>query len=309
VFYTRRVSFEAAIRDAATRANTLATVRAMETEPQAWTKHWTMVTELGLCTVAQDGGTLADQASAVTAAAQHLIPGPILPTALGSVLDLPEVGAIALGPGDLTLTGDLATGTSGPVLGAGGHTLVRIGDTWCTVEHPVTPLTPIDLSRPLGTLRLNGTPVTRHDLDNVENLTATLFAAEAAGVAQWCLDTAVAYAKIREQFDRPIGSFQAVQHLCADMLQALELGRAGAYYALWACDADDPAERHRAAVMAKAFSGDALAHVGASAIQVFGGVGFTWEHDIHLFYKRLLTLQEAYGDATDFLEELAGLVL
>ena len=93
------------------------------------------------------------------------------------------------------------------------------------------------------------------------------------------------------------------------MLQALELGRAGAYYALWACDAGDAAERHRAAVMAKAFAGDTFARVGASAIQVFGGLGFTWEHDVHLFYKRLLTLQEAYGDATDFLEELAGLVL
>ena len=93
------------------------------------------------------------------------------------------------------------------------------------------------------------------------------------------------------------------------MLQALELGRAGAYYALWTCETGDAAERHRAAVMAKAFASDAFPRIGASAIQVFGGVGFTWEHDVHLFYKRLLTLQEAYGDATDFLEELAGLVV
>jgi alkylation response protein AidB-like acyl-CoA dehydrogenase len=93
------------------------------------------------------------------------------------------------------------------------------------------------------------------------------------------------------------------------MLQALELGRAGAYYALWACDAAPAEERHRAAVMAKAFAGDAFPRLGASAIQVFGGVGFTWEHDVHLFYKRLLTLQQAYGDASDALEELAGLVL
>ena len=132
---------------------------------------------------------------------------------------------------------------------------------------------------------------------------------DGVGAAQVALDLAVAYAKERAQFDRPIGSFQAVQHLCSDMLQALELGRAGAYYALWACDAASAAERHRAAVMAKAFAADAFPRIGASAIQVFGGVGFTWEHDVHLFYKRLLTLQEAYGDATDFLEELAGLVL
>ena len=132
---------------------------------------------------------------------------------------------------------------------------------------------------------------------------------DGVGAAQVALDMAVAYAKERVQFDRPIGSFQAVQHLCSDMLQTLELGRAGAYYALWACDAASAGERHRAAVMAKAFASDAFPRIGASAIQVFGGVGFTWEHDVHLFYKRLLTLQEAYGDAGDLLEELAALVL
>jgi alkylation response protein AidB-like acyl-CoA dehydrogenase len=134
-------------------------------------------------------------------------------------------------------------------------------------------------------------------------------ATDGVGAAQAALDLALAYAKERVQFDRPIGSFQAIQHLCADMLQALELGRAGAYYALWACDAAPAAERHRAAVMAKAFAADAFARIGASAIQVFGGVGFTWEHDVHLFYKRLLTLQQAYGDASDALGELADLVL
>ncbi|MBV8159684.1 MAG: acyl-CoA/acyl-ACP dehydrogenase [Acidimicrobiia bacterium] len=132
---------------------------------------------------------------------------------------------------------------------------------------------------------------------------------DGVGAAEAALDMAVAYAKERVQFGRPIGAFQAVQHLCSDMLQALELGRAGAYYALWACDAADNVVRHRAAVMAKAFASDAFPRIGASAIQVFGGVGFTWEHDVHLFYKRLLTLQEAYGDASDLLEELAGLVL
>src|SRR5207237_8752951 len=113
---------------------------------------------------------------------------------------------------------------------------------------------------------------------------------DGVGAAHAALDLAVAYAGERVQFDKPIGSFQAVQHLCSDMLQALELGRAGAYYALWACDAD-AGERHRAAVMAKAFAADAFPRIGAAAIQVFGGVGFTWEHDVDLFSKRLLTLQ------------------
>ncbi|MBV8979801.1 MAG: acyl-CoA/acyl-ACP dehydrogenase [Acidimicrobiia bacterium] len=177
-----------------------------------------------------------------------------------------------------------------------------------TVEHMPT----VDGTRSFGTVSLNSTPARRLgqvDVGEVVDRILVALVTDAVGAAQGALDLAVAYAKERVQFDRPIGSFQAVQHLCTDMLQALELGRAGAYYALWACDAADPAERHRAALMAKAFAADAFPRIGASAIQIFGGVGFTWEHDVHLFYKRLLTLQQAYGDATDALEELATVVL
>ena len=179
----------------------------------------------------------------------------------------------------------------------------------------VEPTPSVDGTRPQATVTLAGPPARRLGgegtaavAETVDRLLVAL-ATDGVGAAQVALDLTVAHAKERVQFDRPIGAFQAVQHLCADMLQALELGRAGAYYALWACDAADPVERHRAAVMAKAFAADAFPRVGASAIQVFGGVGFTWEHDIHLFYKRLLTLQQAYGDASDALEELAGVVL
>ncbi|MBV9413202.1 MAG: acyl-CoA/acyl-ACP dehydrogenase [Acidimicrobiia bacterium] len=174
----------------------------------------------------------------------------------------------------------------------------------------------VDGTRTQGTLTLNNAPArplsdgdATDVLAEVVDRILVALVTDGVGAAQAALDLTVAYARERVQFDRPIGSFQAVQHLCSDMLQALELGRAGAYYALWACDAADGAERHRAAVMAKAFAGDAFPRLGASAIQVFGGVGFTWEHDIHLFYKRLMTLQQAYGDATDALDELAGLVL
>ncbi|MGZ6974801.1 MAG: acyl-CoA dehydrogenase family protein [Acidimicrobiia bacterium] len=134
-------------------------------------------------------------------------------------------------------------------------------------------------------------------------------AVDGVGAAARALELAVDYAKERKQFDVPIGSFQAVQHLCADMLRAVELARAAAYYACWACDAADETERHRAATMAQAFADDSLYEVGASAIQVFGGVGFTWEHDIHLFYKRLLSLQQYAGGSIDQLEELATIVL
>jgi acyl-CoA dehydrogenase len=177
-----------------------------------------------------------------------------------------------------------------------------------TIEHVPS----VDGTRSYGTVSLDGAPARRLgaiDVDEIVDRILVALVTDAVGAAQAALDLAVAYAKERVQFDRPIGSFQAVQHLCTDMLQALELGRAGAYYALWACDAGDAVERHRAAVMAKAFAADAFPRIGASAIQIFGGVGFTWEHDVHLFYKRLLTLQQAYGDATDALEELATLVL
>jgi len=132
---------------------------------------------------------------------------------------------------------------------------------------------------------------------------------DGVGAAARALELAVEYAKGRIAFGHPIGSFQAVQHLCADMLRAVELGRAAGYYACWAADDADPAEAHRAATMAKAFASEAFPQLGGSAIQVFGGLGFTWEHDIHLFYKRLLSLAYTLGTADDALAELAAVVL
>lgn len=156
--------------------------------------------------------------------------------------------------------------------------------------------------------RIGEGEVTDAIAETVDRLTVAMVV-DGVGAASRALDLAVEYAKERKQFDVPIGTFQAVQHLCADMLRAVELARASAYYACWACDAADAAERHRAATMAHAFAADSLYEVGASAIQVFGGVGFTWEHDIHLFYKRLLTLQHYAGGTVDQLEALAAIVL
>jgi 3-oxochol-4-en-24-oyl-CoA dehydrogenase len=300
VFYTRAVSFEAAIRDAARRVDTLATVRAMETEPHAWTKHATMVADLGLCTITQDGGTLADQAAALTAAAQHLIPGPILPAALGSVLGLPQVTAIALDT-DVTVAGDRATGTA-LALGADGLILLRAGNVWCTVEQALTPAPPLDFSRPLGRLTLDDTPVTRHDLDDVEHLAATLFAAEAAGVARWCLDTAVEYAKLREQFDRPIGSFQAIKHLCAEMLCRAEQAAALAWDAARA-----PASLSTPAAAALAL--DAAVDNAKDCVQILGGIGFTWEHDAHLYLRRALANRQLLGGSAHWRRRVAGRAL
>ena len=130
-------------------------------------------------------------------------------------------------------------------------------------------------------------------------------AADAVGAANAVMNLAIEYAKVRRQFDQPIGSFQAVQHLCVDMYEAVELARSGVIHALWAADSAEPAERHRAALRAKAFAGR-LASVGDTAIQVFGGIGFTWEHDAHLYLKRLLGWSAFLGGPDRYLEEVGA---
>jgi len=179
-----------------------------------------------------------------------------------------------------------------------------------------SPTPTIDGTRREGTLTLSGTPARRVGAGDATDAVAvtvdrvhTAWVVDGVGAAQAAMELAVAYAKERRQFGAPIGSFQAVQHLCADMLRNVELARAAAYYACWALDAADRAEAHRAAALAAAFAADGLYRVGADVIQVHGGVGYTWEHDAHLFYKRLLTLQGLGGGAADHLEELATLVL
>jgi len=174
----------------------------------------------------------------------------------------------------------------------------------------------VDGTRTSATLTLDATPGRRLGpgdatgaLAGVVDRTVLALVVDGVGTASAALDMALEHARTRVQFGRPIGSFQAVQHLCVDMLRDLELGRAGAYYGLWAADAASPAELHRAATMAKAWAGDAFFRIGADAIQVFGGIGYTWEHDIHLFYKRLLTLQQTHGTTAEHLEELAVIAL
>jgi len=130
----------------------------------------------------------------------------------------------------------------------------------------------------------------------VRDLAVTLAAAEAAGVAGWCLDTSVGYAKVREQFGQPIGSFQAIRHKCADMLLETENSHSAVYYAAWALDAGAE-DAETAASIAKAYVGDASRKVCGEAIQVHGGIGFTWEYDLHMYFKRAKALEVQYGDA------------
>jgi alkylation response protein AidB-like acyl-CoA dehydrogenase len=139
------------------------------------------------------------------------------------------------------------------------------------------------------------------------NLGATAHAAELLGASQHMLDESVAYAKDRVQFDKPIGSFQSVKHRLADMLVDVEGMRSAVYYAAWCLAADHP-DGSVAASTAKAWCSDASKRVMGSALQVHGGIGFTWEHDTHLYLKRAQLDQVAFGDATFHRTRLAALL-
>jgi alkylation response protein AidB-like acyl-CoA dehydrogenase len=134
---------------------------------------------------------------------------------------------------------------------------------------------------------------------------AIALAAEQVGGAQRCLDLAVAYAKERVQFGRPIGSFQAIKHLCADMLLRVETARSAAWHAAQVAAQGDAAEIAVAASLAKAWCGDAYLHCAGEAIQIHGGVGFTWEYDPHLYFKRARSSQSLLGDASWHRERVA----
>jgi alkylation response protein AidB-like acyl-CoA dehydrogenase len=125
---------------------------------------------------------------------------------------------------------------------------------------------------------------------------AVLACAEMLGAARAALEASVAYAGTRKQFGQPIGSFQAVKHQCADMLVDLENAHTATYYAAWALAADAPDAR-LAASTAKAFVSEAARRVCGSALQVHGGIGFTWEYDLHLWLKRAKHLEPRFGDA------------
>jgi alkylation response protein AidB-like acyl-CoA dehydrogenase len=133
---------------------------------------------------------------------------------------------------------------------------------------------------------------------------AILLSNEMVGGAQFVLDQSVEYAKVRVQFGRPIGSFQAIKHKCADMLLEVESGKSAAYYAAWAA-AEDNDEVPVVAPLAKAYLSDAYFHCAAENIQIHGGIGFTWEHDAHLYFKRAKSSEIFLGDATFHRELLA----
>jgi alkylation response protein AidB-like acyl-CoA dehydrogenase len=178
-------------------------------------------------------------------------------------------------------------------------TLVERGDA------QVEPIDAIDPTRRYATVQANGGEALG-DASRARDLIALAVAAELVGISQRALEMAVEYAKDRKQFDRPIGAYQAVSHQCAEMLKQVEGARSLVYYAGWAADAA-PDEFSLAASMAKAYASDAGWHVTASALQVHGGIGFTWEHDLHWFLKRAKTDGVLFGSARDHRERVAEL--
>ena len=173
------------------------------------------------------------------------------------------------------------------------------------------PIAAMDRTRELGELTFDGTPA-RHlggpdDAALLLDRAATLASAEMLGAADAVLSMAVDYAKDRVQFGKPIGSFQAVKHMLADALVDVEGMRSTAYYAAW-CAAAGDRDRSVAASMAKAWCSDASRRVMACGLQVHGGIGFTWEHDMHLYLKRAQLDQVSFGDAAFHRDRIAGLL-
>jgi alkylation response protein AidB-like acyl-CoA dehydrogenase len=143
-------------------------------------------------------------------------------------------------------------------------------------------------------------------LSRVIDAACVVLAADSLGGAQRALEMAVEYSKVREQFGRPIGSFQAVKHICAEMVSEIEPSRSLVWYAAYAYD-NEMRNASPAASMAKARLSDVYPRTANRAVQIHGGIGFTWEHDMHLWFKRAKWNEGAYGDATYHRERLANL--
>ena len=170
----------------------------------------------------------------------------------------------------------------------------------------IQPMNVMDLTRKMYSVRFSNTPVQRlgglRGMTEALDVAATALVAEMVGGMQRTLDITVEYAKMRKQFGKPIGTYQAVQHQCADMYLETESARSAVYYAAWALEQHIP-DSAIAVSIAKMYASDAARTVGNRGIQVHGGMGFTWENDLHLYYKR------AKGDSTYHRERIARLVI
>ncbi|WP_040802997.1 acyl-CoA dehydrogenase [Nocardia concava] len=305
--------------------------------PEFWREYWPRLADLGIFRVAVPeeaggaGGTVGDLAVLVEQAAHDLVGGPVLSTALaglvvGEALDEITPCGVAL-EGEIAISADesgaLVSGEWDSVPGAAPGTAVlvpvRSGDRhlWALIDAAapglrVEPLPGIDQAMPLARVVCAEVAVAADRLFepdfSVLDVAATLVAAEAAGIAGWALETATEYAKVREQFGRKIGEFQAIKHICAWMLCRAEQIRAVAADAAAAIDSGS-AELRLSAAVALAVSLDAAVENAKDCIQVLGGIGFTWEHDAHLYLRRATALRQLLGGSARWRARVAELTL
>ncbi len=305
---------------------------------------------LGLHVPEEHGGQgygITELAIALEELGRALVPGSFLPTVLASAVllaagepqkllagltDGSAAGAVSLAPGLAGRPdpdgGLILDGTSSPALGASLADLVILpaqtdqGEVWVAVDAAdleITALDSLDVTRPVAQVRADQVhlPADRvlaglHTAA-VSSLAATLFGAEACGIADWAVHTAAEYAKIRHQFGRPIGQFQGVKHRCARMLTAAEQAAATVWDAARAQPGpagggSDPGAEFAAAVAA-VMAIDAAVNCADACIQVLGGIGYTWEHDAHLYYRRALSLRALLGPSGEWAQRAAALAL
>jgi alkylation response protein AidB-like acyl-CoA dehydrogenase len=283
-----------AARWADTRCSPAVARAALDADTESLPPFWAELADLGWLTLHRDYG-MAEAAIVVEELGRAAAPGPLVPTLLATALvaDLDPLRPAAVG---------LAPGA--PVVGAtvAESFVLPVDGGWRLFERDevdVAPAPSIDPTRRVAVVTPAragaGTPLAIEDA-RVAALAAVLYTAEGVGLASWCVETAAAYAKVREQFGRPIGQFQAVKHRCADMVVALELSRAAAWDAARAADDDDD-EARLAAAVAAALVPEAAWQCAKDCIQVLGGIGFTWEHDAHLYLKRALAVRQSLGPA------------
>lgn len=322
------------VRSWAASASTHAAVREVEQgRPDAWRPIFAGLADLGLFGVAVSeeaggaGGSIQDLCAMVEEAARALIPGPIVTTALATLVVTDQAlldglisGSLTAGVAlraDLCLEGAAVSGTAEAVLGAdaAGVLLLAVGEDVVVVDAAgdgvtIELLEATDFSRPLARVTLTSAAVTPLAVSRrrFEDLAATLSAAEAAGVATWSLDTASEYAKVREQFGKPIGSFQAIKHMCAEMLLRSQQASVAAADAAVAADSSQDQFAIAAAIAAAVGIGAAQANT-KDCIQVLGGIGITWEHDAHLYLRRAYGIGQFLGGRPSWLRRVAALTL
>lgn len=303
-------------------------------KPDAWRPVFSRLAELGIFGVAIPeelggaDGSIEDLCAMVEEAAKALIPGPVATTALATlVISDPELlGALASGQrfAGLALDGDIrfdgatskASGTLPFALGvADGAVLLAPADgKWLLIDTGsagvrIEPLQATDFSQPLARVVLDSAPATvvSDKRERVEELAATVLAAEAAGITRWSLETAVDYAKVREQFGKPIGSFQAIKHICAEMLCRAEQAEVAAADAARAAAEGDESQFSIAAALAASTGIAAVKASVKDCIQVLGGIGCTWEHDAHLYLRRAHAIGRFLGGAEAWLRRITAL--